>query len=186
VNDANNPVSNNNTGQSIIENEQVRVTVDYEVVDLGDGNWSPLNITDANGNIGFVRSFQYLFLQTYTVKNIKTTGNLTNLELYGMLHSHAANEYGDCVHASYTAANYNDPLSGYTPYNSVHNVGNFKYDFAQWNNLAEAETAAMLTGLALVVRLNPMYMTAIFMKMDIHITILNLQKERTNIFKNVI
>lgn len=83
--DSSNPVPNNNTGQSVIENDQVRVTIDYEVVDLGDGNSSPLSVRDANGQTGFVKSFQYLFLQTYTITNLQNSSNITGLEFYQML-----------------------------------------------------------------------------------------------------
>lgn len=144
--DQTNPVPLNNTGQSVIANDEVQITLDYEVVDLnevvglGDDSWSPMSIKDANSQIGFVKCFRYLFLQTYTIKNISDS-DTTGLEFYQMLHSHGADEYGPCVHASYTPANYGDPLADYTPWNPVHEVGNFHYDFTQWNNLDEAETA---------------------------------------------
>jgi parallel beta-helix repeat protein len=142
--DSNNPVIGYDTGQSkIISGDgKVEITIDYEVVDLGDGNWSPLAITDVNGQIGFVKSDRYLFLQTYTVTaNPQNEANITGLELYQLLHSHGADEYGPCVHASYTSANYNDTLADYAPYNSVHSIGNFRCDFTQWNNLDDPQAS---------------------------------------------
>jgi len=145
--DPNNPVVGNDTAQSkiISADGKIEITIDYEIVDLGAIGWSPLNITDANGNIGSVKSDRMLFLQTYTIENIQASGNITSLELYQLLHGHGANDYGSTIHASYTAANYNDPLTNYVPYNSVHSVGNFQFDFTQWNNLSDTNKSSWVT-----------------------------------------
>jgi len=136
-----------NTGQSILlsDDGKIRVTIDYEVVDLGEGNWSPMSIRDATGQIGFVKSDRFLFLQTYTITNLQNDADITGLELYQLLHSHGANDYGPTVHASYTAANYNDPLANYIPYNPVHTIGNFCYDFTQWNNINDPNRSSWVT-----------------------------------------
>ena len=145
--DPNNPVNGYDTGQSKIINAQVEVTIDYEIADLnavlglGDDSWSPMGLKDANGTYGHVKSDRYLLLQTYTIKNIKPSGNVTELRFYQLLHSHGADDYGPTVYASYSPANYSDPLADYIPWNPVHEVGNFHYDFTQWNNLDEKETA---------------------------------------------
>jgi hypothetical protein len=134
--DPNNPVDGNDTGRSVIKNSQVKVTIDYEVVDLaGFGWWSPLTYREPNdANVSISRSERYIFLQTYTIKNIKTSGNITGLEFYQMLHSHGDDDYGPVVHCSYNDTDVNDPLKNYVPYNPVHTVGNFRYDITQWNN----------------------------------------------------
>jgi hypothetical protein len=134
--DPNNPVNGDDTGRSVIKNSQVKVTIDYEVVDLaGFGWWSPLTYREPNdANVSISRSERYIFLQTYTIKNIKTSGNITGLEFYQMLHSHGDDDYGPVVHCSYNDTDVNDPLKNYVPYNPVHTVGNFRYDITQWNN----------------------------------------------------
>ncbi len=90
-------------------------------------------ISDPNtGDVSYVLSDQYIFLQTYTIKNLKTE-TLTGLEFYQFLHSHGADEYAPLVNSTYTDIAISDPLSSYTPINPVHQVGNFRYDITQWN-----------------------------------------------------
>jgi len=146
-NDAYQPTTAYDTGRSILisGDGKIQVTIDYEVVDLGAGNWSPMSIRDSTGQIGFVKSDRYLFLQTYIIKNLQNDANITGLELYQMLHSHGADDYGPTVNASYTNANYNDPLDEYNPYNPVHTVGNFRYDFTQWNNINDPNKSYWVT-----------------------------------------
>ena len=132
-----NPAPGMNTGQSVITNGDVEITIDYEVVDLeplaGDF-YSPMSfIADPNGGaIGYMYSDRYVFLQTYTLRNLKDQA-LTDLEFYQFLHGHGADEYGPAVHSTYCDVLLQDPLADYTPYNPVHQVGNFRYDITQWN-----------------------------------------------------
>jgi parallel beta-helix repeat protein len=143
-----NPVIGKDTAQSkIVSGDgKIEITIDYEVVDLGYENWSPITIKDATGRIGFTRSDRMLFLQTYTIKaNQQNQTNVTGLEFYQLLHSHGADEYNPCVNASYANANYLDPLENYIPYNPVHQVGNFKYDFTQWNNINATQASSSHT-----------------------------------------
>lgn len=132
----NNPTPLNNSGKSFITNGVVEITVDYEVVDLeGLGaTYSPMSYyADPNSVYPtFMYSDRYVFLQTYTVRNI-TGQTLTNLEFYQFLHSHGADEYGPRVNSTYCDANLQDPLANYIPYNPVHQAGNFRYDITQWN-----------------------------------------------------
>jgi len=95
-----------------------------------------------DANTYTAKSERYVFLQTYTIKNIKASGDITGLEFYQMLHSHGADEYGPAVHCCYSTADAGDALANYTPYNGVHTTGNFRYDITQWNNLddPDAET----------------------------------------------
>jgi hypothetical protein len=129
----NNPSPENNTGHTEIENDQVRIEIDYEVVDLGQGNWSPLACWYEETHSGYVKSDRYIMLQTYTIRNI-TGETLTGLEFYQMLHSHGADDYGPVIRSVYENYLYDDPLENYTPYNPVHTMGNFRYDITQWNN----------------------------------------------------
>ena len=138
-NDPNNPVEGYgvyDTGRSIIKtsDDEVEITIDYEMADLGEGEFSPLAYREPGGPIRIRRSERYVLLQTYTIKNIKAAGNVTGLEFYQMLHSHGADDYGPVVHCSYETLDFPDALENYTPYNDVHTVENFKYDITQWNN----------------------------------------------------
>ena len=142
-NDPYNPVNNYDTGQSIIKNNEVEVTIDYEVVDINEvGWWSPLVYGTPNEPNQVAKSERYLFLQTYTIKNIKASGNITGLEFYQMLHSHGDDDYGAVVHSTYETLDINDPLENYTPYNPVHTIGNFRYDITQWNNIDDPSASA--------------------------------------------
>jgi len=49
--DLNNPVVGYDTAHSVISNNQVEITIDYEIADLGDGNFSPLMYHEQNGTI---------------------------------------------------------------------------------------------------------------------------------------
>jgi fimbrial isopeptide formation D2 family protein len=137
--DYSNPTPLNNWGRSIIKNDEVQITIDYEVVDMNSISTgaprSPMAfIKDPNtGTVSFIYSDQYVFLQTYTIKNLKST-SLNGLEFYQFLHSHGANEYEPRVNSTYTDALISDPLAAYTPYDPVHQVGNFRYDITQWNS----------------------------------------------------
>lgn len=158
-NDPNNkPVNGINTAQSIIVNDdgRVRVTIDYEVVDLGedvdlDKNGSPLAFWIANPNDPynidarehyFVYSDRYILLQTYTITNIDPNeSTLEDIEFYQMLHGHPVDKYGAVVTSTYDNVDYwKDCLSYYIPYNPIHcakdanTVGNFRYDITQWND----------------------------------------------------
>ncbi len=134
--DPNNPVVGYDTGRSVIKStdNEVEVTIDYEMVDLGEGQFSPLAYREGGGPVRIRRSERYVLLQTYTIKNIKPAGTITGLEFYQMLHSHGAGDYGPVVHCSYETLDFPDALENYTPYNDVHTVENFKYDITQWNN----------------------------------------------------
>lgn len=136
-----NPAPGNDTGYSVIYNDEVEIRIDYELVDmsqLGD-TYSPMSYIDPKTGLSvYLTSDSYCILQTYTIKNT-TAQSLTNLEFYQFLHAHGADEYGPCVNSTYCAKEYTDPLSFYVPYNSVHcapgqnTVGNFRYDLTQWN-----------------------------------------------------
>ncbi len=134
----NNPAPLYDTGKSVVYNDEVEITIDYEVVDMnsiaGGSPRSPMAyIRDPNSSVvSYVPSDQYIFLQTYTIKNLKNA-TLTGLEFYQFLHSHGANEYSDAVNSTYTNASISDPLALYTPYAYVHQVGNIRYDITQWN-----------------------------------------------------
>jgi len=132
--DPNNPCVGNDTAKSIIADDNVKVTIDYEIVDLGESsNGSPITYYDED-TIKLVRSDRYVLLQTYTITNIDPgEETIENLEFYQMVHGHPANQYGTVVNSTYLTNSYTDPLENYTPYNSVHDVGNFRYDVTQWN-----------------------------------------------------
>ena len=124
-----NPAPHNNSGQSVITNGDVEITIYYEVA---YPVWSVMSFISESNSISYVYSDQYIFLQTYVIRNIKGQP-LTNLEFYQFLHSHGADEYGPYVNSTYCDANFYDPLAYYVPYNPVHRTGNFRYDITQWN-----------------------------------------------------
>ncbi len=132
VSDLGDFIDMNDTGRSIISNGEVRITIDYEVVDLGNDN-SPLGLrTFANG-WGYARSDRYVLLQTYTITNI-TASSISGIEFYQMLHGHPADEDAAAVFSVYESIEYVDPLEEYTPYNGAHSVGTFRYAITQWND----------------------------------------------------
>ena len=144
INDPNNPVWDfnqpanppyssiqNDTGWSIIDDDKLEITIDYEVVDLGLNNFSPLAFVVPEG-LGFVKSERYIILQTYTLKNTDLTENITDLEFYQLLHGHPANAYSDLA-GSYAYTPLNDYLENYVPFNPVHQMGDFCYDITVWN-----------------------------------------------------
>lgn len=133
-NDQQNPVDGYDTGRSVIKNSEVEITIDYEIADIGSSTYSPTVYHEPNESPAIAKSERYVLLKTYTIKNIKASGNITGLEFYQMLHSHGADDYGPAVHCSYNSIDVNDPLENYTPYNNVHTAGNFRYDITQWNN----------------------------------------------------
>lgn len=139
TNNTNNPVDGNDKARTVITNGKVQITIDYEVVDLGESsaNRSPMLYLDRKtGNNGVVYSDRYCFLQTYTFRNVDPAGQpLTNLEFSQMLHSHGADEYMPAVSSTYATYAAADPLQNYVPYDSVHEVGNFRYDITQWNDI---------------------------------------------------
>jgi len=143
--DSINPVPNNDKGISVIRNQQVEITIDYEVVDLelinSTADRSPMGyIDEVTGYSKAMPSDRFCFLQTYTIRNIDPNQTLTGLEFYQMLHSHGNNEYAKAVNSTYTNASWDDPLDDYTPYNSVHQTGNFRYDITQWNSMRSPGT----------------------------------------------
>jgi len=144
------------TAQSTIANDDVEIQIDYEVVDLQyrDPNvWdpndylcrSPMGFLEQDNNdpnmfrSAYVYSDRYVFLQTYTIKNISGQ-TLNNLAFYQMLHSHGADEYDARVNSTYNGIAYEDPLENYVPYDSIHcvpggnTVGTFCFDITQWNS----------------------------------------------------
>jgi len=116
----------NDTGRSIISNAEVRITIDYEIVDMNDLA-SPLAYRTPENKWGYAESDRYVLLQTYTITNI-TDSNVSGIEFYQMLHGHPADEGGPAVFSSYDTILYPDPLESYAPYNQAHAVGNFRYD----------------------------------------------------------
>ena len=162
--DSNNPVPANNTafdhdmysqyandtGQTVISNGMLKITIDYEVVDLGqdvesgiDGSplafWVPDAGTPDDPEAGervFVWSDRYVVLQTYSFTNIDPNDStMHNVEFYQMLHGHPADLDTATITSTYHDVDYwPDALESYTPYNAVHQVGKFRYDITQWND----------------------------------------------------
>lgn len=136
--DPNNPVPEINTSKTVIANDEVEITVDMELVDLeqvSPGARSPMSYRFPNNSSSYyVNSERYVMLQTYTIRNLKTEP-LENLEFYQMLQAHPADEKAAAVYSAYETYPFMDPLEYYTPRNPVHQVGNFRYDITQWNDV---------------------------------------------------
>ena len=93
-----NPTPGMNTGQSVITNGVVEITIDYEIVDLGALGTarSPMSyLVDPDISMyGVMYSDRFIFIQTYNIKNVDPNEQtLTHLEFYQFLHSHGADEY---------------------------------------------------------------------------------------------
>ncbi len=126
-----NPVKGIDTFYSVIRNDQVKIRIDCEIVDLGEQDpngegGSPLAFRDANDVSVFVYSERYVLLQTYTITNL-SPNTINNLEFYQMLNGLIS------AHSVYETWFLSDPLEDYTPYNPVHETGNFHYDITQWS-----------------------------------------------------
>ncbi|MCX5632193.1 MAG: right-handed parallel beta-helix repeat-containing protein [Phycisphaerae bacterium] len=131
-NDPCNPIDNIDTARSMVETNQIRVTIDYNLVDLGEEGYSPLSFIDANGNSAYVQSERYVLIQTYTIKNVRTDHNtIQDLRFFQFLHSHPTGTYYPAQFSSYSTANYPDALKGYDP---QHPDLNFRYDISQWRS----------------------------------------------------
>lgn len=140
-----NPTPLFNRGQSVVGNNMVEVTIDYEVVDLEfrdpniyDPNIYPGRspicfIDEQSGQPKFVNSDRYVILQTYTFRALAP---ISAFEFYIFMHAHGADEYGAYVNSTYATLAPYDPLQYYTPYDPVHTTGNFCYDLTQWNGPA--------------------------------------------------
>jgi len=138
-----NPGTKSDSGWSevndIVNGGKLQVKIFYEVVDLGeqDANGvggSPISFRDANNNPVYVYSERYVLLLTYVFKNPSTTSDINGLEFYQIMHGHPANMYSNLA-GCYEAANFTDPLENYTPCDSNHQTGNFKYDITLWNTV---------------------------------------------------
>ena len=132
-----NPVTAYDTGQSVIQNAEVEITIDYEMVDLGlqgagGVGGSPMAFGSFVGADAFVYSERYVLLQTYTITNI-TDSPIQDLEFYQMLHGHPADEGNPVVYSVYDSTDDPDPLEDYEPWNDVHREegsiypGNFRF-----------------------------------------------------------
>ncbi|MCX5633995.1 MAG: hypothetical protein NTW93_10040, partial [Phycisphaerae bacterium] len=128
-NDPCNPIDNIDTARSMVETNQIRVTIDYNLVDLDEDGYSPLSFIDANGNSAYVKSEQWVCVMTYTIKNIRTDHNtIQDLRFFQFLHSHPTGTYYPAQFSSYSTADYSDALKGYDP---QHPDLNFRYDISQ-------------------------------------------------------
>jgi hypothetical protein len=138
-NNPNNPASDSyDSAYAVIRNtsdqNNIEIRMDYELVDLGqqDANGvggSPISFRDAIGNIAYVNSERWVLLCTYSVKNLSAS-TVNDVELYQMICALPTGYDGS--YSSYTSDNFDDPLSQYIPYNSVHQTGNFRYDITQY------------------------------------------------------
>lgn len=74
------------SAESIIKNDDVEITILYEMVDSGEGNGIAQGDEPISSEAGnFTRSTRHFLRQTYTVKNI-SGGPLTNVKFYQFLH----------------------------------------------------------------------------------------------------
>ncbi|MCX5633071.1 MAG: hypothetical protein NTW93_05305, partial [Phycisphaerae bacterium] len=122
--------NNYRSARSKVYNSDVNVTIDYNLIDLGEANYSPLSFIDANGNSAYVKSERYICLLTYTIKNIRADHNtIQDLRFFQFLHTHPTGTFSPAEFSSYSTANYPDALKGYDP---VYPYKNFRFDITQW------------------------------------------------------
>lgn len=126
----NNPIIGYDTAQSIVAiPNKIRVTMDYNLIDLGTTGYASLPFRNYSGNIKDVNSERYILIQRYTIKN--TSGStITGLEFYQMLHSHPTATIWPILSSTYTDVNLPYTLKGYDPCNLTKP---FKYAITQWN-----------------------------------------------------
>lgn len=106
-----NPGSPNNTDgfpvyQSVIKNLDLRITINYEMLNAGAGIAQGNSPKSAGGTGASVTSSRYVFRQTYRITNI-SGGSLTNVRLFQFLHGL---ETTKCI---YDDRSYGGPLTAY-------------------------------------------------------------------------
>jgi len=126
IQDPNFEVWNHKTARSRVYDSNVRVTIDYNLIDIGDSNYVSLPFRNFSGNIKDVNSEQYILLQTYTIEN-NSPNNITGLEFYQMLHGHPADKWGR-INSTYSDVNYPNTLK-----DPCDPAKTFRYAITQWN-----------------------------------------------------
>ncbi len=140
-NNPNNPILGDDAARTWVRNQSLEVQIDYEFADLDTITNSTLKrspmVFYADPNVvvpSVVYSDRYVILQTYTFSNKDPNTPITNLKFYQFLHSHGANVYAATVSSCYASGSVLDGLQYYVPFDSIHQVDNFRYDIVQWND----------------------------------------------------
>jgi hypothetical protein len=127
---ASNPVSGNDTARSIIHDPNIRVTIDYKIVDLGT-NYASLPFYYQNSStVAYVQSEKYILIQTYNLKNNRSSGNITGLKFYQLL-------VGLPTQSLYRSSTYSSAIvpgllpRSYDPCNPGA-ANDFQYTITQW------------------------------------------------------
>lgn len=137
------------------QNQQIKVTIDYHVADLGrhyrgpgaGDTTSPMNL--GRGAVAY--GGRFVLFQTYTLENL-TQNTLTDVEFYQMLHAQPDDDivgsgcptpesvWNATVYSVYppsTPCGVTDPLASYVfppAAAASHQTGDFIYDITQWND----------------------------------------------------
>ena len=122
---------NYRAARSDVNDPNVKVTIDYKLVDIGDSNYVVLPFRKIGGALADVNSERYILIQTYTIKNTHSVGgsDITGLEFYQMLHGHPTGTDDAIVNSTYSDVNYPDTLK-----DPCDPAKTFRYAITQWNS----------------------------------------------------
>jgi hypothetical protein len=109
--DAENPVIGRDTGESVISNGEVEITIKAV---MREGR-AVVGLSPAVAGIDHILSHWYVMLQTYAVTNV-TPQVLTNVKLFQMMHGQPNDDYGPNNYGVYDATLYGDPDDGFPSY----------------------------------------------------------------------
>jgi hypothetical protein len=104
-----NPVVGKDTGQSIITNGQLQITVDATMQEGRTVAGLAPSVPD------HVLSHYYVMLQTYTLQNV-SGAPLTDVALFQMMHAQPNDDYGQNNYGVYDPTAYVDPADGFSQY----------------------------------------------------------------------
>jgi hypothetical protein len=102
--DPRNPVVGNDTGQSVITNGDVEITINCYMFD----GYTVMGLSPCMDDPNRITSHKYVMLQTYTIKNLKCE-DIRNLSIFQMMHAHPNGDFGPNNYGVYDPTNYSDP-----------------------------------------------------------------------------
>jgi hypothetical protein len=128
---------NYRTARSRVYDPNIQVTIDYNIVDLGESRFASLPFyPEGSSTVAYVISERYILIQTYNIKNTRAT-NVTGVKFYQMLVGLVT--LSTSRYSTYSDANVPHLLAGsYDPCNP-NSPPSFRYVITQWN-LGDSDT----------------------------------------------
>ncbi|MFA5292803.1 MAG: right-handed parallel beta-helix repeat-containing protein [Phycisphaerae bacterium] len=127
--------NNNRTAQSRVYDPNIQVTIDYNIIDLGENGYVSMPFYPegySGSDVPYVTSERYILIQTYNITNthsLQSGVNITGLKFYQMLDGLVT--LSGAKSSTYSNANIPGLLTGYDPTDPT---VVFKYVITQWNN----------------------------------------------------